>query len=181
MRSEKTLTCAQIIHKRQLNAKTKREYISLLIRVFALALIGWFLFTQVFLVAQAKGNDMFPAVKDGDLIIGYRLQETYLKDDVIVYEADGKLRTGRILGRESDVITMDDSGTLLVNGTVQSGEILFPTYAKAGIEYPYTVPEGSVFVLGDYRTQAEDSRDFGCISLEDVKAKVITILRRREI
>ena len=124
---------------------------------------------------------MFPAVKDGDLLIGYRLQKTYLKDDVVVYEADGKLRTGRILGRESDVITMDDSGTLLVNGTVQSGEILFPTYAKEGIEYPYRIPEGQVFILGDYRTQAEDSRDFGCISLEDVKAKVITILRRREI
>ena len=109
------------------------------------------------------------------------MKKTYLKDDVVVYEADGKLRTGRILGRESDVITMDDSGTLLVNGTVQGGEILFPTYAKEGIEYPYTVPEGCVFVLGDYRTQAEDSRDFGCISLENVKAKVITILRRRGI
>ena len=180
MRNE-TPASTQIIHKRRIAAETRRDYISLFIRLILLAVIGWLLFTQVFLVAQTKGNDMFPAVKDGDLIIGYRLQETYLKDDVIVYEADGKLRTGRILGRESDVITMDDSGTLLVNGTVQSGEILFPTYAKAGIEYPYTVPEGCVFVLGDYRTQAEDSRDFGCISLEDVKAKVITILRRREI
>ena len=180
MRDE-TFTSFQIIHKRRIAAETRRDYINLLMQIILLAVIGWLLFTQIFLVAQAKGNDMFPAVKDGDLIIGYRLQGTYLKDDVIVYEADGKLRTGRILGRESDVITMDDSGTLLVNGTVQSGEILFPTYAKAGIEYPYTVPEGSVFVLGDYRTQTEDSRDFGSISLEDVKAKVITILRRREI
>ena len=124
---------------------------------------------------------MYPAVKDGDLIIGYRLQDTYLEDDAVVYEADGELRVGRIIGRQSDVISMDDSGTLIVNGTVQGGEILFPTYAKEGIEYPYTVPEGCVFVLGDYQTQAEDSRDFGCISLEDVKAKVITLLRRREL
>lgn len=76
---------------------------------------------------------------------------------------------------------MDDSGTLFVNGTAQGGEIVFPTYAKEGIQYPYTVPEGSVFILGDYRTHAKDSRDFGCISLPEVKAKVITILRRREI
>ena len=124
---------------------------------------------------------MFPAVTDGDLVLAFRLQQEYVKDDVIVYELDGELQIGRIVGCETDVITMDDSGTLLVNGTVQGGEILFPTYAKEGIEYPYTVPEGCVFVLGDYRTQAEDSRDFGCISLEDVEAKVITILRRREI
>lgn len=181
MQTEKTLTSSQIIRKRRNAAELRRDYLWLLLKIAGLLLIGWLLFTQVFFVAQTSGNDMFPAVKDGDLLIGYRLQKTYLKDDVVVYEADGKLRTGRILGRESDVITMDDSGTLLVNGTVQGGEILFPTYAKEGIEYPYTVPEGCVFVLGDYRTQAEDSRDFGCISLENVKAKVITILRRRGI
>ena len=181
MQTEKTLTSSQIIRKRRNAAELRRDYLWLLLKIAGLLLIGWLLFTQVFFVVQTSGNDMFPAVKDGDLLIGYRLQKTYLKDDVVVYEADGKLRTGRILGRESDVITMDDSGTLLVNGTVQGGEILFPTYAKEGIEYPYTVPEGCVFVLGDYRTQAEDSRDFGCISLENVKAKVITILRRREI
>ena len=58
--------------------------------------------------------------------------------------------------------------------TEVTDELKKPNYARF-------VPEGCVFVLGDYRTQAEDSRDFGCISLEDVKAKVITILRRREI
>lgn len=36
---------------------------------------------------------------------------------------------------------MDDTGTLLVNGTAQTGEIAFPTYAKEGITYPYTVPK----------------------------------------
>ena len=103
------------------------------------------------------------------------------KEDVVVYEAGGKTHVGRILGCETDVITMDDTGTLLVNGTAQTGEIAFPTYAKEGITYPYTVPEGSVFILGDYRTHAKDSREFGPISIENVKAKVITILRRREL
>ena len=134
MRTEKMLTSAQIIRKRRLAAEIRQGYVSLMIRVLVIAVIGWLLFTQVFFIGQAKGNEMYPAVKDGDLIIGYRLQDTYLEDDAVVYEADGELHVGRILGRESDVITMDDSGTLLVNGTVQGGEILFPTYAKEGIE-----------------------------------------------
>ena len=124
---------------------------------------------------------MFPAVKDGDLILGFRLQREYVKDDVVVYEADGETHVGRIMGRETDVITMDDTGTLLVNGTVQGGEILFPTYPEDGIEYPYTVPEGCVFILGDYRTQSKDSREYGSVPLKNVKAKVITILRRRQL
>lgn len=41
--------------------------------------------------------------------------------------------------------------------------------------------KGCVFLLGDYRTQTKDSRDYGPIKMEDVKAKVITVLRRREL
>ena len=181
MRVESMTDVMQVIRGRRNAVEIRIGYTSLLVRIIILALIGWLLFTQVFLISQASGNDMFPAVKDGDLLIGFRMQRDYQKDDVVVYERNGRLCVGRIIGRETDVITLDDSGTLLVNGTTQGGEILFPTYAKEGLEYPYTVPEGTVFILGDYRTQAEDSRDFGCVAMEDVKAKVITILRRREL
>ena len=146
-----------------------------------LAIIVWVLLTEVFVFTQASGNSMFPAVKDGDLLIGYRLQRTYAKNDIVLYEHDGKLCVGRILGRASDLVSLNDGGTLIVNGSAQSGEILYPTYAKDGLEYPYTVPEGTVFILGDYRTQATDSRDFGPVALADVKAKVITLVRRRSL
>ena len=192
MRAEKDQTCSQTIRKRRYSTEIKEGYIRLFWRIVLIVAVGWLLFTQVFLIGQAPDNEMFPAVEAGDLLIGYRLEQnldragelvTVLgeKEDVVVYEVDGKTYVGRILGCETDVITMDDTGTLLVNGTAQTGEIAFPTYAKEGITYPYTVPEGSVFILGDYRTHAKDSREFGPISMEDVKAKVITILRRREL
>lgn len=180
-RAEELPSCSSIIRQRRNAAEIKSGYIRLVIDITALAVIGILLFTQVFLVMQAPGNGMFPAVKDGDLLIGFRLQREYVKDDVVIYEADGETHVGRIMGRETDVITMDDTGTLLVNGTVQGGEILFPTYPEDSIEYPYTVPEGCVYILGDYRTQATDSRQYGSIPLENVKAKVITILRRRQL
>ena len=50
---------------------------------------------------------------------------------------------------------------------------------KSLLSYPYAVPEDSVFILGDCRTQAEDSRDFGPVQCSAVKAKVITLIRRR--
>lgn len=181
MRIEQAADCSKIIRKRKNQAETRRGYVALALQLLALAAVGILLFTRVFLVTQVSGNEMFPSVKDGDLLIGFRLQPEFLKNDVVVYEAEGRQRVGRILGKEGDIITLDDTGDLLVNGTSQGNEILFPTYAKEGLEYPYTVPKGCVFLLGDYRTQAEDSRDFGCVKLEDVKAKVITILRRRAL
>lgn len=170
-----------VIRKRRRAAQTRDGYISLGLRVAVLLIALWLIFTQAFLITQAPDNSMFPAVKGGDLVLGYRLQKEYVKDDVVVYEQDGEEKIGRILGREGDVITIDEDGTLLVNGTLQSGEILFATYPKEGLEYPYTVPSGGVFILGDYRTDSKDSRDFGCVSMNQVKAKVITILRRREL
>lgn len=175
----KKVTNAAIINRRRNQALDRQDSLSLLLRVIMLALCAWVLLSQVFLITQVRGNEMFPAVKDGDLLVGFRLQQEYSKNDVVAYSASGKLRIGRIVARANDVVTLDDSGTLLVNGTTQSGEILYPTYAREGQEYPITVPQGQVFILGDYRTQCQDSRDFGSIPMENVEGKVITILRRR--
>ena len=119
------------------------------------------LLTQVYLVTQASGSEMFPAVKDGDLVLGIRLEKDYAKNDVVVYERSGTLRVGRVLARGGDIVTLSESGVVEVNGSAQGGGILYPTYPKSLLSYPYAVPEDSVFILGDCRTQAEDSRDFG--------------------
>lgn len=177
----KAATAADVIRARRIALNTRAGYIQLFFRVVVLALTAYIIFTQVFLITQNKGQGMFPAIKDGDLIIGFRLQQEYAKNDVVVYEVDGEQRVGRIIGRSSDVVNMNDSGSIQVNGTTQSGEILYPTYAKDGLEYPYKVPENQVFIMGDYRTNVEDSRDHGTVDLKDVKGKVITILRRRSL
>lgn len=177
--AKKKETISGILTARRNRVLDRQGYFSLAVRILFLALAGWVMFTHVFLITQTVGNAMFPAVKDGDLIIAFRMQQEYAKNDVIVYTADGQTHIGRIIAKATDVVTLDDSGTLLVNGTQQAGEILYPTYAKQGLDYPYAVPDDHIFVLGDYRTQTEDSRDFGPIPMENVQGKVITILRRR--
>ena len=178
-KSRKELTVAEVIARRKMKLATREGYISLFWRVVFLAAFGYLFFTQVFLVTQAVGADMFPAVKDGDLVIGYRLQQEYARDDIVVFTLDGEQKIGRIAAMQGDSVEINEQGTMLVNGSLQAGEILYPTYPKEGLEYPYTVPDGCAFILADYRTRAEDSRDFGAVTMEDVEAKVITILRRR--
>lgn len=156
-----------------------KEYLALLARVAFIALVTWLLFSQVFMLMRNVGADMFPAVKDGDVLLGFRLQKEFEQDDVVIYLADGEHRVGRVVAREGDVVNINEEGVLTVNGTVQSGEIMYPTYARETVSYPYTVPEGAVFILADYRTRAQDSRDYGALPLDDVEAKVITLLRRR--
>lgn len=179
--AKRPMTPAQAIRMRRTDLVISRGYWGLLGKTLMLAAVLAVLLTQVFVVTQVSGNGMFPAVKDGDLVVGYRLQGSYAKNDVVVYTQEGARQVGRVIGREGDVIVITESGELLVNGTTQSGEILYPTYAREGSEYPYVVPEGSYFLLGDYRTTAKDSRDFGSIPRSALEGKVITILRRRGI
>ena len=174
-------TIREVIYRRRANVAITQGYISLALKCLILVLVLLILLTQVFLITQVSGNDMFPAIKDGDLVFAYRLQSDLAKSDVVVYTAAEERRVGRILGRPGDVIMLDDSGNLLVNGTNQGGDIMYPTYAKENYTYPFVVPENSYFLLGDYRTQTEDSRDFGAVPKADVEGKVITILRRRGI
>ena len=160
-------------------ARLRHLALSLLLRLAAVAAALALLLGVVLLVTQAHGQDMFPAVKDGDLLIAYRLQRRWAQDDVVLYRQGDVLRAGRIAAVGGDVVMLEEDGTLRVNGTLHTGEVLYPTYPADGVTYPYTVPEGCLFILNDYRTHGRDSRHFGAVPQQDAAGKVITLLRRR--
>lgn len=175
----KDATPTAAIRRRREQLSLRDGYLGLLLRVVLLAGVGWLLLTQVFLVTQARGNGMFPAVKDGDLIIAFRLQRDYAKNDVVACRVDGQRRFGRIAAMGGDTVFIDEGGVLFVNGAAQQGEIMYPTYPVEEGGTQLTVPEHSVYLLGDFRTQCEDSRHFGAVPLAEIEGKVITLLRRR--
>ena len=174
-----------VIAKRRMRVINRSGIINLVIRVLCLAVIAYLILTYGFLITQCHGQNMFPALKDGDLCIVFRteaqnlFQDPLKQDDVIAYQVNGKRNFGRVVAVTGDVVMLDEGGATIVNGVTEGQEILFPTYAKEGMEYPLRVPAGCVFVLGDYRTNTADSRDYGSISLDQIEGKVITILRRR--
>lgn len=159
----------------------RKGYARLLIRTVLFIMIVYIFFTKILCFERVEGMQMFPSLKDGDLTLSYCLKQTFRPNDVIVYEQDGKKHFGRIIAVGGNEINIDGSGDVKINSISESGEIIYPSYHKGTIKYPYEIPQGSVFVLGDYRTQTKDSREYGAIKESQIKGKVLTILRRRGI
>lgn len=153
-----------------------------LVKIAVIAVIAWMLLGVLFGVAVMEGEGMYPRIRDGDLMIYYRLQRDYAVGDVVTFTRDGTRYTSRIVALSGDVVDINDDGELLVNGNVQSEEIFYPTEAVEGkTAFPYDVPVDSVFLLSDFRTNATDSRNYGAVAIQDLDGKVISILRRRGV
>ena len=176
---------SEIIERRLEGARLRAGYRALGLRVISVALILYLVFTFGFLICRNHGLGMSPAMKDGDLCVIFRTQaqtlmgERFAAGDVVAYRAEGKRYFGRVAAVAGDVVRMDGGGSVTVNRAGPDEEI--PAYVQGELAYPFTVPQGSLYVLGDRRTDTQDSRDFGPIPIERVEGKVITILRRRGI
>jgi signal peptidase I len=169
-------------NKKQTKKKktTAQLLIGFLIKLAVIALAVWMLFTFVLGLVIHYGNNMHPAIRDGDLIISLRVQRPYL-NAAVLYEHDGKMCLGRVVGMPGNTVDISDEGALTVNGTAPAEEVFYPTYRceTSDISYPYTVGEDQVFILNDFRDDTNDSRMFGAVSMKDVKGPVLLMLRRR--
>ena len=65
----KAESAADVIAARRQRLSNRAGYRSLLVRILVIAAAGYLFFTQLFLITQVSGMDMFPALKDGDLAI----------------------------------------------------------------------------------------------------------------
>ena len=120
------------------------------------ALVLVLVFSLFFRIIQVDGESMVPTLQNGDKLI--------------VWGAGYEPQRG-------DVVNIDyQAGTVSVNGEVlQEAYTAEPTYLGYDVTFPYTVPEGTVFVMGDNRNASLDSRSsyVGCIDERDILGKVL--------
>lgn len=123
---------------------------------------------------------MFPAIRDGDLLIAFQLDEP-ARNDVVVYKQNGISKSGRVIAIGGETVEVTEEGILLINSVQVSEEIFYPTFPSPTqtIKYPYIVPENSYFLLNDFRSDAGDSRSTGAVSAKDVYGSLIFAIRRR--
>ncbi|MGN0076321.1 MAG: signal peptidase I [Parafannyhessea sp.] len=172
---------AAVIRRRKARANagaTVRGAVArLLLVVVALTLV----FRFAFGIARVSGSGMRPTAGDGDLALFARFDRSLKSDDVVTYEADGKLQLGRVVAQAGDTVEVTSDGKLLVNGSEQPEKFGQSTTPGSGVSYPLKLKDGQYFVLGDGRSTVTDSRVLGPIGSTEVEGKVVAILRLRQI
>ena len=86
----------------------------------------------------------------------------------------------RIIAVEGQTVDIDfTAGAVYVDGQLlEEDYIRQPTYLEEGLEFPVTVPEGCVFVMGDNRNDSDDSRDpeLGPVDTRQILGRAVFLL-----
>lgn len=156
------------------------DLLYLLRKLLLIAVVLASLYVFLFGLVRYQGTDMKPAIKDGDLVAYYRLDKSYQVGDLLAYGYKSKTYIGRVVASGGDVVDITDKG-LLVNGSLQQENNIYTDTLlyEEGLSFPITVPKEHVFVLGDNREQALDSRVVGAIPSQKTYGKVVMLMRRR--
>lgn len=177
------ITPEEVITAR-LQRLAQREEINMFFqRLIGLLILLWVIFGFLFGITPMQNGDMVPKISAGDLMLYYRLEQDFLAQDVIVFEKEGISYTGRIVARGGDTVEITEDATLVVNGsTVWENEIYYTTpQYESDVKYPIALNSDEIFVLCDYREGAKDSRYFGPVRRDEIKGKVITVIRRSNL
>ncbi len=125
-------------------------------------------------------QEMFPAIRDGDLCISWKKAD-YSSQEIVLYSKGDTRHLGRIEAIGGETVNITDNGSLTVNDSIPYETIFYRTASDpdSSVTYPLTLGRDEYFVLNDYRMQFGDSRTFGPLKKEEIKGSVILILRHR--
>ena len=167
--------------------------------VIAFAIVV-FLTSEVFALTEVRGVSMENALTEGERLylnkISYKFSDPEAGDTIVFLQ--GEIREGisdrfsnvledikmkieksprrnryikRVIAVPGDKIEIKDR-KVYVNNKLLEERYIKGTTSKNAIDYPVTIPEKKLFVMGDNRENSNDSRMFGFVDYRSVEGKV---------
>lgn len=176
------------------------------VKTIAIAvIIAYIVNVFVFEKAIVEGNSMNPTLINADNLYEDKLSYIFgtpKRGDVVIFDhVKGKypdyiplpdptrqVYVKRVIGLPGEVIDIRDDNFVYINGRKLIEPYIVADNAKAGItlpsnpmsnqaqQYPYTIKDGEVFVMGDNRYNSSDSREFGPVKISVIRGKALFVV-----
>ncbi len=160
------------LQHRKKHLATLRTTVGALIVVAAMSILVSTLYMPVI---RVSGSSMEPSLADNDILL--LVKTSHLETgDLVGFYYENKLLLKRVIGEPGDIIDIDAEGNVTLNGELLDEPYLAEkALGETDYVYPYQVPEGQYFVMGDNRLTSIDSRSsaIGCVSTDQILGKVV--------
>nr|WP_325296994.1 signal peptidase I [uncultured Dysosmobacter sp.] len=143
------------------------------------------IFTFAVRIVGVSGQSMRETLQHGDklLVVNGYLCGEYRQGDIVIFQRpdfeDGELIVKRVIATAGQTVDIDfGAGVVYVDGeALEEPYTREPTWLDEGLEFPVTVPEGCVFLMGDNRNDSKDSRyaDLGPVDTRHIIGRAVMI------
>jgi signal peptidase I len=161
-------------------------FLRLVLMVVVVLACVWGLRTFVIAPYEIPSGSMETTIMTGDRIFSEKITY-YTRDvqagDIVTFDDPvnpGRTLIKRVIATGGQTVDLRD-GVVYVDDTPLAEPYThgLPSYPLSStaveVSFPYTVPEGSIWVMGDNRTNSADSRSFGAVPVSNVTGKAVAI------
>lgn len=126
-------------------------------------------------VLRVDGTSMNPSLIKDDVVLVVH-NSAVARGDVVAFSYGGKILIKRVVAVAGEWVDIDGDGIVSIDGVpLREPYVNAPNLGECDLSFPYQVPEGTVFVMGDNRAVSEDSRlsVIGPVEKDQIVGKVV--------
>lgn len=165
----------QELQRQQYQSRFRKTLLSTLFILITAAAVAVLVASLWLPVLQIFSSSMTPTLAEGQIVVSVK-DTTPQTGDIIAFYHGNKVLVKRCIAGPGSWVELTADGTVIVDGKVlQEPYLETRDYGICDLEFPFQVPEGTYFLLGDHRETSVDSRhsSIGCISQENIVGKIV--------
>ena len=127
-------------------------------------------------VMQVHGTSMEPVLNDGEILVAVRGQRYIRRGDIVAFYYNNQVLVRRVVCLGGKHISIEEDGTVYINSqALEEPYLENKSVGQCNTAFPYFIPSGYAFVMGDNREIAMDSRleEIGPVPMGRIIGKVI--------
>ena len=160
-------------------AELRSTIIEFVVIIASALILVWLITTFVAIPYRVPSGSMLETIQLQDRVISEKISyygHGPQQGDIVTFADPLDPKTTlikRCIAVEGQTVDLVD-GVVYVDGepleedAYTGGKPSYPEDGPAQIQYPYTIPEGHIWCMGDNRTNSSDSRYFGAVPVDSV-------------